>query len=91
MLQKVCLYFLNPFSTSMYSKMILTSYLISGIEYLHTGCTPAIVHRDIKTTNILLDNQMCAKVADFGLLKPALDVASAPPERLGTYGYMDPE
>ncbi|KAK6928048.1 Serine-threonine/tyrosine-protein kinase, catalytic domain [Dillenia turbinata] len=61
-----------------------------GIEYLHEGAVPPVVHRDLKSANILLDHSMRAKVADFGLSKE--DVYDGRNSGLkGTYGYIDPE
>ncbi|CAI0553301.1 unnamed protein product [Linum tenue] len=60
-----------------------------GIEYLHEGAVPAVIHRDLKSANILLDLSMRAKVADFGLSKEdAFDERNSGLK--GTYGYIDP-
>lgn len=62
-----------------------------GIEYLHDGAVPPVIHRDIKSSNILLDSLMVARVADFGLSKEA-DPDMPPASGIkGTYGYVDPE
>ncbi|CAN1181120.1 Calcium/calmodulin-regulated receptor-like kinase 2 [Linum perenne] len=60
-----------------------------GIEYLHEGAVPPVIHRDLKSANILLDQSMRAKVADFGLSKEdAFDEHNSGLK--GTYGYIDP-
>lgn len=63
-----------------------------GLAYLHEDCHPKIIHRDIKSANILLDDAFEAQVADFGLAKPSNDTHTHVSTRvMGTFGYMAPE
>ncbi|CAM8896010.1 unnamed protein product [Rhodiola kirilowii] len=63
-----------------------------GLAYLHEDCHPRIIHRDIKSANILLDENYESRVADFGLARLASDTYTHVSTRvMGTFGYMAPE
>ncbi|KAM1253442.1 hypothetical protein ACFX2J_041323 [Malus domestica] len=64
-----------------------------GIEYLHNYAVLTIIHRDIKSSNILLDANWNARVSDFGLslLEPESDQEIKSSKAVGTIGYIDPE
>ncbi|MED6217351.1 hypothetical protein PIB30_016975 [Stylosanthes scabra] len=71
----------------------ITIGIAKGLEYLHRGCSTRIVHLDIKPQNILLDEDFCPKISDFGLAKlckrkeSTISLLGA----RGTIGYIAPE
>ncbi|KAL8255326.1 hypothetical protein R6Q59_033547 [Mikania micrantha] len=63
-----------------------------GLAYLHEGLEPKVIHRDIKSSNILLDRKWNAKVSDFGLAKLLGPEKSHVTTRvMGTFGYVSPD
>lgn len=64
-----------------------------GLEYLHDKASPPVIYRDLKCSNILLDEGFYPKLSDFGLAKlgPVGDNTHVSTRVMGTYGYCAPE
>ncbi|KAJ4717965.1 protein kinase family protein [Melia azedarach] len=78
---------------SLEGRLRIATEAAQGLDYLHRGCKPPIVHRDVKSTNILLNENFQAKLADFGLSRvfPVEGRTHVSTIIAGTPGYLDPE
>ncbi|CAL5205535.1 unnamed protein product [Lathyrus oleraceus] len=76
-----------------HSRMKIAVGAARGLEYLHCKADPPVIYRDLKSANILLDNDFSAKLSDFGLAKlgPVGDNTHVSTRVMGTYGYCAPE
>ncbi|XP_060186425.1 probable serine/threonine-protein kinase PBL25 [Lycium barbarum] len=71
----------------------IASGAAQGLEYLHEKANPPIIYRDLRTTNILLDQDFNPRLSDYGLAKLAGggNISHISPRVMGTYGYCAPE
>ncbi|KAA3472959.1 leucine-rich repeat receptor-like protein kinase PXL1 [Gossypium australe] len=65
--------------------------IAQGLNYLHHDCHPSVIHRDIKSNNILLDANLEARIADFGLARMMIHKNETVSMVAGSYGYIAPE
>ncbi|KAJ4717981.1 Protein kinase family protein [Melia azedarach] len=83
----------NEYILSWEERMRIALDAAQGLEYLHNGCKPPIVHRDVKPSNIILNEKFQGKLADFGLsrifsIESGTHISTVV---AGTPGYLDPE
>lgn len=71
------------------TRLRIATDVANGLQYMHEHTRPQVVHKDIKSSNILLDGKMRAKIANFGLAKSGCNAITM--HIVGTQGYMAPE
>jgi serine/threonine protein kinase len=72
------------------SRYDVAAGVAQGLAYLHHDCQPPVIHRDIKSNNILLDANMEARIADFGLARVLARANESVSVVAGSYGYIAP-
>ncbi|XP_028761752.1 probable serine/threonine-protein kinase PBL7 [Neltuma alba] len=85
--------YVTPMKLDWNTRLRIALEAAKGLEYLHEHVSPPVIHRDFKSSNILLDKQFNSKVSDFGLAKIGSDKAGGHVSTrvLGTHGYVAPE
>uniref|UniRef100_A0A0E0NPK4 Protein kinase domain-containing protein n=1 Tax=Oryza rufipogon TaxID=4529 RepID=A0A0E0NPK4_ORYRU len=73
------------------SRYNVAAGVAAGLAYLHHDCRPPVIHRDVKSSNVLLDANMDAKIADFGLARVMARAHETVSVVAGSYGYIAPE